>query len=143
MKVKIKRFDNSVPLPTYKTAGAAGMDLSARKDTTILAREIGYIPLNIAIQLPKDHFLLMAARSSLHKRGLSLINGVGIGDYDYRGDGDEYQATVFNFADKKVVIEKGERVAQMLILPIERVELEEVDYFNESNRGGFGSTGRK
>lgn len=143
MKIHIKRFDKSLPLPEYKTKGAAAFDLCARLDTNIPPGSIGYIPLNIALQLPNDHWALLAARSSLHKRGLMPANGIGVGDHDYRGDNDEYTAAVYNFTNQEVLIEKGERVAQMIILPRERVDLIEKDHFNTKDRGGFGSTGRK
>lgn len=143
MKVTIKRFDKSLPLPEYKTKGAAAFDLYAREDTNIPPGGISYVPLNIALQLPPDHWALLAARSSLHKHGLMLANGIGVGDYDYRGDGDEYLAAVYNFTKKKVLIEKGERIVQMIIMSRERVELVEKDKFNTKDRGGYGSTGRK
>lgn len=141
--VHFKRFDESLPIPEYKTAGAAAFDLYAREETTIAAQSIGYIPLNIALQLPKDHWALVSARSSLHKRGLMLANGIGVGDYDYRGPNDEYKAAVFNFTSTEVVIEKAERVVQMMILERPKVTLEENTEFTDEDRGGFGSTGRK
>lgn len=141
--VTFKRFDESLPIPEYKTAGAAAFDLYAREETTIKAQSIGYIPLNIALQLPKDHWALVSARSSLHKRGLMLANGIGVGDYDYRGPNDEYKAAVFNFTSSDVVIEKAERVVQMMILERPKVALEESAEFTDQDRGGFGSTGRK
>jgi len=142
MRVKIKRFDKSLPLPEYKTKGAAAFDLAARQETVIEPHQVNYVPLNIALQLPKDHWVLMSARSSLHKRGVMLANGIGVGDYDYRGDGDEYMAALFNFTDQPVVIEKGERIVQMIILKREEAELEELDEFNTDDRGSYGSTGR-
>lgn len=142
MQVIIKRFDKSLPLPEYKTSGAAAFDLYARVDVKIVPRSIAYIPLNIALQLPKDHWALLAARSSLHKRGLILANGIGIGDYDYCGDGDEYKAVVFNFTDHETVIKKGERVVQMIILKREKAKLVEKEQFSKQDRGGFGSTGK-
>ena len=142
MKVKIKRFDKNLPLPSYKSQGAAAMDLAAREETIIKPQSIGYIPLNIALQVPADHFVLVSARSSLHKRGLFLANGIGIGDSDYCGDNDEYKAAVFNFTSETVTIKKGERVAQMIVLAREAMELIEEDQFGTDDRGGFGSTGR-
>lgn len=143
MKVVIKQFDTSLPVPEYKTSGAAGFDLYAREEVTIEPRSVGYVPLNIALQLPADHWALVAARSSLHKRGLMLANGIGVGDYDYRGDGDEYLAAVFNFTDQPVTVEKAERIVQMIIMHREPVQLELVDSLEGPDRGGFGSTGRK
>jgi len=142
MQVKIKRFDKNLPLPSYKTKGAAAMDLVARSEITIPAHSIAYIPLNMALQVPEDHFVLIAARSSLHKRGLFLANGIGIGDHDYCGDNDEYLAAVFNFTAQEVKIEKGERVAQMIVLAREKIELLEQERLEKADRGGFGSTGR-
>lgn len=143
LNISIKRFDPSLPLPEYKTAGAAAFDLYAREETVIKSKAVGYVPLNIALQLPQDHFAIMAARSSLHKKGIMMANGIGIGDSDFSGDGDEYKAALFNFSDKDVVIEKGERIVQMLILQREAISFSEKGKFDTKDRGGFGSTGRK
>ncbi len=142
MKVLIKRFDKSLPLPEYKTEGAAAFDLYAREETLIPAHQVKLVPLNIAIQLPVDHWALLSARSSLHKMGLMVANGIGVGDYDYRGDGDEYKAALLNFTDQDVVVKKGDRLVQMIIMSRESVEFEELDQFGAENRGGFGSTGK-
>lgn len=143
LKAFIKRFDTSLPLPEYKTNGAAGMDLAAREETVIPARGIGYVPLNVALQVPDGCWVLIAARSSLHKRGVMLANGIGVGDYDYRGDGDEYKAALYNFTDQPVTFEKGERIVQMIVMQRQPVELVEKDGFETADRGGFGSTGTK
>jgi dUTP pyrophosphatase len=143
IKIHIKRFDTSLPLPEYKSSGAAAFDLYARKTVTIPPQEILYVPLNIAVQLPADHFALLAARSSLPKKGLMMANGIGVGDHDFRGDNDEYQAVLFNFTQKPVTIEKGERIVQMIILPREKAEFVELQKFTDKDRGGFGSTGKK
>lgn len=142
LKLHIKRFDTSLPLPEYKSSGAAAFDLYSREAVTIPPQEIFYVPLNIALQLPDDHFALLAARSSLPKKGLMMANGIGVGDYDFRGDNDEYMAVLFNFTQKQVTIEKGERIVQMIILPREKVELIEQKNFTDKDRGGFGSTGK-
>ncbi len=141
--VSIKLFDTSLPLPEYKTSGAAALDLYARENTTIPVRGVGLVPLNIALQLPVGYWALLAARSSLHKRGLMLANGIGIGDYDYRGDGDEYRAALLNFTDSEVTVERAERIVQLIVLPRERVTLQLQTIFDTANRGGFGSTGTK
>jgi deoxyuridine 5'-triphosphate nucleotidohydrolase len=143
LKVSIKRFDKDLPLPEYKTSVAAVMDLCAREDTTVPARGVALVPLNIALQIPEGCWVLMSARSSLHKRGVMMANGIGVGDYDYRGDGDEYKAALFNFTDEPVTIEKGERIVQMIILERQPVELQEKTAFKTADRGGFGSTGTK
>lgn len=141
MKLKIKRFDQDLPLPEYKTDQAAALDLYARVDTVISPGKIGYAPLNIALELPKGHWALLAARSSLHKKGLMMANGIGVGDEDYCGDNDEYRAILFNFTDQEVVIKRGERIVQLIILSRKKVEIEGVIELGNKDRGGLGSTG--
>ncbi len=141
--IRIKRFDKSLPLPEYKTKGAAGFDLSARETTTIKAGEIDRIPLNIALEIPKGHFLLLAARSSTYKLGLTMINGIGVIDSDFRGNEDEFGFMVQNFTKKTVVIEKGMRIAQGIIIKHERASWKEVPKMKAKTRGGFGTTGHK
>ena len=143
MKIRIKRFDKSLSLPEYKTSGAAAFDLTARADIQILPREVGYIPLNIACETPDGYFLLLVARSSTHKKGLILANGIGIGDPDFVGDKDEYTAAYFNFTDNIVTIKAGERIAQGMFVKFEKAEWDEVDLLGNKTRGGFGSTGEK
>jgi dUTP pyrophosphatase len=143
MLVNLKLFDTTLPVPEYQTTGAAAMDLYARETTVIPARGVEYVPLNIALQLPKGYWALLAARSSLHKRGLLLANGIGIGDYDYRGDGDEYKAALLNFTDEPVIVERGERIVQLMVLPRERIMWQVKEQFSDTDRGGFGSTGKK
>jgi dUTP pyrophosphatase len=142
MNIKIKLIDKSLPLPSYQTDGSAAFDLYARKSITIKPKTVEKVPLNVVIQLPKDHWLLMAARSSLHKKGLMLVNGIGVGDYDFRGSDDEYRAALFNFSDEEVSLEKGERITQAIILPREKAQIEEIEEVEDArSRGGFGSTG--
>ncbi len=143
MKIKIKRFDNNLPLPVYQTAGAAAFDLTAREAVTIEPGAVGYVPMNIALETPHDHFLLIAARSSTHKKGLIMANGIGIIDPDFRGDGDEIKAAYYNFTAKPVLIEKGERIAQGTFVTISRPEWEEAGTLENKTRGGFGTTGKK
>jgi len=142
MKVKIYRIDKSLPLPEYKTEGAVAMDLSARIDLEIKPKQTGFVPLNIAVQAPRGWFVFLAARSGLAKRGLMMVNGVGLIDEDYSGDGDELTAFLYNFTDAPVLIKKGERLLQLMVFPYGRVEWREVETLNNPNRGGFGSTGR-
>ncbi|OHA47929.1 MAG: dUTPase [Candidatus Terrybacteria bacterium RIFCSPHIGHO2_01_FULL_48_17] len=142
MKIRIRRIDKSIALPEYKTAGSAGFDLSSRDEVTIPPGGTKFVPLNIIVELPKTHMLLLAARSSLPKKGLMLANGVGIGDSDFCGPDDEYQAMVYNFSDKAVIIEKGERIGQGIIVNVDRAEFEEADHVDHPSRGGFGSTGQ-
>lgn len=141
VKILIKRFDKSLPLPVYKTSKAAALDLCARETIVIAPQAVGYVPVNIAIKLPPNHFALIAARSSLHKKGLMMANGIGVGDEDFSGDNDEYNAILFNFTQEPVTVEKGERITQMIILKRGKVILEEVEELGEKDRGGIGSTG--
>lgn len=144
MQVKLKLFDTTLPVPEYKTSGAAAFDLYARIETVIPAHQVGYVPLNIALQLPEGYWALVSARSSLHKRGLMMANGIGVGDYDYRGNSDEYKAALYNFTDQPVTIERAERIVQMMILEREPAQLQLVEQFEDAvDRGGFGSTGQK
>lgn len=142
LRVAIKRFDTSLPLPAYQTAGAAGIDLYARVATVIPPKQLVRVPLNIALQLPEGTWALLAARSSLSKKGLLMANGIGVGDHDYRGDSDEYQAALFNVSDTEVTIEKGERIVQLIVMNYDRVAFEEHPRFDAPDRGGFGTTGR-
>ena len=143
MRIKIKRFDKSLPLPAYKSEKAAAFDLHARETVVIAPRAIGVVPLNVAIETPDDCFLLLASRSSNYKRGLSMVNGIGIGDPDYSGDEDQYHAVFLNVTDVPVTVERGDRIAQGLFIKKERAEWEEVQKMDNKTRGGFGSTGAK
>lgn len=143
MKIKIKRFDKTLPLPQYKTPGAAAFDLTAREAVEIPPKEFKYVPLNVAVETPHGYFLLLAARSSTHKKGIWMANGIGIGDSDFSGDGDEYHAVYYNFTDKPVVVEKGERIAQGVFVPRQQIEWIEVETMKNKTRGGFGTTGSK
>lgn len=143
MIVKIKLIDDSLPIPSYQTAESAAFDLYSRLDLKIAPKTVVLVPLNVILQIPENYWVLMAARSSLHKRGLMLINGIGVGDYDYRGENDEYHAALFNFSEQVVEISKGDRLVQAIVLPREKVEFSRIDVVaeDEKSRGGFGSTG--
>lgn len=143
MKIRIKLFDKELPAPEYKSERAAALDLYARSTVTIQPGEVGMVPLNIALELPKNHWVLMAARSSLHKKGLMMANGIGVGDEDYCGDNDEYRAALLNYTKQAVTVERGERIVQMIVMQREPIELELVEKLEGKDRGGFGSTGTK
>lgn len=143
MKIPIKRFDKNLPLPEYKTSGAAGFDLAARVAQVIPPRSIAYVPLNVAIEPPEGYFVLLAARSSLHKKGLMSANGIGIIDRDYSGNDDEYTAVLYNYTDNDVHVEAGDRLMQGVFIPCAQVEWMEVDDMQNESRGGFGTTGHK
>ncbi|MFA6428352.1 MAG: dUTP diphosphatase [Candidatus Buchananbacteria bacterium] len=142
MQIKIKRVDKNLPLPAYKTKGAAGLDLSARIDVKILPGKIGYIPLNVILKIPKDCFVLLAARGSTHKLGIMPANAIGIGDADFCGDEDEYLLAALNITKKTVVIKRGVRIAQLLVLRYEKVKFQEITKAHKISRGKFGSTGQ-
>jgi len=143
MKIKIKRFDKSLPLPVHKTSGAVAVDLYSRLDVDIQPKEIAYIPMNVAIKIPDGYFVLLASRSSTHKLGIQSINGIGVIDRDYCGNDDEYHFAVRNFTTSPVHIDKGTRLCQLLLIKCENFDFDEVDEMEDVSRGGFGSTGVK
>ena len=141
LKVKIQRLDNSLPLPSYKTHFSAGMDLYSRIDVVLKRGEITLVPTGIAISLPEGYEAQIRPRSGLAlKHGLTLLNTPGTIDADYRG---EIALIMINVGKEDFVVEKGMRLAQMVITRYEKVEFEEVDALPDSQRGtgGFGSTG--
>jgi len=142
-KIKIKRFDRNLPLPKYQTAGAVGFDLVARETVKIRPGVVGYVPLNIAVETPKDCVLFISARGSTHKLGVLPVHGIGIGDPDFRGDGDEYKIPLLNFTRKSVLINKGIRIAQGFFVKFIKANWQEVARMSSKTRGGFGSTGHK
>ncbi len=143
MNLKIKLIDNTLDHPKYHTKGSVAFDLSARKKTAIKPFEPTIIPLNVVIKVPKNYVLLLCTRSSLPlKKNLMVANGIGIIDQDYCGEDDEIGLQVVNFSKKNVVIEKGERIAQALLVKIAKVKkFIEVKKIDKKSRGGFGSTG--
>ena len=144
MKVKIKRIDKDLPLPVYQTNGSVGCDLIARITTQIPAKSLARIPSNVIIQTPPGYMFVVASRGSTpYKKGLLPPHGIGIGDQDFWGPKDEYDIAVYNFTDKEVTVERGERIAQGIFVPVEIAEWEEVDQVDAPNRGKFGSTGHK
>jgi dUTP pyrophosphatase len=143
MRIKIKRFDKNLPLPEHKTKLAAAFDLCARTSVVIKPKAVGYVPLNVAIETPEGHFLLLAARSSTHKKGLMIANGIGIVDPDFSGDSDESQAIMYNFMNKPVKIEKGDRIMQGIFIKKEIFLWNEVEKMGNKTRGGIGSTGKR
>ena len=145
MQLQVKRVRENAILPTRATDGSAGMDLYAAVDAPITVQpgERVRIPTGIAIGLPsRDTVALIFARSGLAvKHGLTLSNCVGVIDSDYRG---ELQVGLIHQGDTPYVIEAGERIAQLVIMPVFVPELCETDTLGETARGegGFGSTGR-
>jgi dUTP pyrophosphatase len=141
-RVRIHRLSVSAELPKYATSGAAGFDLAASEETTILAGRTALVPTGLVIEVPAGMFLGIFARSSTPlKRGLMVANGVGVVDPDYCGASDEVKIAVLNFTADPVTVKAGDRLAQGILLPITRVEWDEAAAPERATRGGFGSTG--
>ncbi len=142
--VKIKRLNDGVELPFYATSGSAGMDLRASLDEPVVLKpgEIQFIPTGIAVSLPNaDLGAFIFARSGLAcKFGIALANSVGVIDSDYRG---EIKCALINLGKSDFTVNNGDRVAQMVFMPVTQVSLHETDNLDETERGagGFGSTG--
>jgi dUTP pyrophosphatase len=142
MKVKIKRIDKELPLPQYQTPGAVAFDLCARIDTEISPGEIKPVPANVIIEVPEGHMFMMTPRSSLSKKkGLMLPNSVGIFDQDFCGPEDEVMIILYNFKNQPCQIKRGERLAQGMLIKIEKAAWEEAEGMKTQTRGGIGSTG--
>lgn len=142
MKVKIKRVDNSLPLPEYHTSGAVAFDLYSRVDAKIAPKTLERLPTNVIIAIPKGYMLEIKDRSStLKKKGLYV--STGFIDNDYCGDEDEILLQVYNITDSEVPVERGERIGQGAFVRVDSVEWEEVDKMESNSRGGFGTTGHK
>jgi len=135
------RIDKSLPMPEYKTPGAVAFDIYAREQTEIPPTALGYIPTNLIVRIPEGYCLLLASRSSTPKKGLLVPHGMGLIDQDHCGPQDEMLVQVYNFTQAAVVVERGERIAQAMLVPIEKPELVEMAVAAENSRGHFGSTG--
>ena len=144
VKVLFKRLNRKAKLPSYKTAGSSGMDLMACVDEpiTIKPNESMLIPTGIAIAIPEDTEVQIRPRSGLAaKSSIGVLNTPGTIDSDYRG---ELKIILFNHGSENFIINNNDRVAQMVLTPIVKIELEETNELPESLRGkgGFGSTGK-
>lgn len=129
-------------MPSYQTAGAAGFDLASSADLTVAPGAIVLVPTGLVIEVPAGHFLGIFARSSTPlKRGLVVANGVGVLDGDYCGPTDELKIQVMNVTANPVEIRIGDRLAQGVVMPFARVDIEDGDGASAPSRGGFGSTG--
>ena len=129
-------------LPSYGTDEAAGFDLASAHDLIVGPRQIALVRTGLVIEVPTGYFLAIFARSSTPlKRGLIVANGVGVIDPDYSGPNDEVMIQIMNVTETEVRIERGDRLAQGIILPAPRVTWQEVSEIREVTRGGFGATG--
>ena len=146
VKILDPRLGDQYPLPDYATEGAAGMDLRACIDEhlRIEAGEVQLIPTGMAIHIDDPELAaVLLPRSGLgHKQGIVLGNLVGLIDSDYQG---QLMVSIWNRSKRTVIIEPGDRIAQMVFVPVRRVSFDIVDDFEESvrNTGGFGHTGRQ
>ena len=143
LRVRIKRLRPDASLPRYMTSHAAGMDLAAAIDEpiTLAARERASVGTGNAISLPDGYEAQIRPRSGLATRhGITLLNSPGTIDADYRG---EIRVILINHGSEAVTIRSGDRVAQMIVGPVTRVDWIEVDALGETERGGggFGHTG--
>lgn len=146
LKILDNRIGDTIPMPEYATDGSAGMDLRACIDDSIELKpgDTELIPTGMAIHISNPNYAAMLLpRSGLgHKHGVVLGNLVGLIDSDYQG---QLYVSCWNRGDTTFMVEPGERIAQMVIVPVAQIEFEIVDEFDESDRGagGFGHTGRQ
>ena len=144
IKVLVKKLEPSVKLPSYKTDGASGMDLMAYIDKSIELKpgESCLVPTGLSVAFPKEYEIQIRPRSGLAaKNNISVLNTPGTIDSDYRG---EIKVILFNHGKNDFLINNKDRIAQMILTPVIKMDLEETDDLPETIRGegGFGSTGK-
>jgi len=144
-EILIKRLSKNVPLPKYETDGSSGLDLAANIDIKIEIKpgETKIIPTGLFVGIPKNFEIQIRPRSGLAaKNQISVLNTPGTIDADYRG---ELKVILINLSGKIFVVEKGLRIAQMVVCPVIKAKLKEVETLDDTKRGsgGFGSTGIK
>ena len=144
VKVLIKRLHPNIKLPEYKTAGASGMDLIAflKEPINLKPKTSSLVPTGLAIAFSEEYEIQIRPRSGLAaKNNISVLNTPGTIDSDYRG---EIKVIIYNHGKNEFVIKNGDRIAQMVLTPIIKMELELVNDLPETIRGegGFGSTGK-
>ena len=145
VKILIKKINKKVITPKYKTDGSSGVDLSAflDKEVVIKPNSSELIPTGLQVAIPEELEIQIRPRSGLAaKDSISVLNSPGTIDSDYRG---ELKIILFNHGNKDFIINNGDRIAQMVLVPILKMEFEEVDSLPNTVRGqgGFGSTGKK
>ena len=144
IKVLVKKLNPSVQLPSYKTNGASGMDLMAfiEKPINLEPGKSCLVPTGLSVAFPEEYEIQIRPRSGLAaKNNISVLNTPGTIDSDYRG---EIKVILYNHSNKNFIINNNDRVAQMILTPILKIEIEETNELPESIRGGggFGSTGK-
>ncbi len=144
-EILIKKLSKNISLPKYETEGSSGMDLSANIEQPIKIEpgKISIIPTGISLSIPKNFEIQIRPRSGLAaKNQISVLNSPGTIDADYRG---EIKVILINLSKKIYIVEKGARIAQMVLCPIVKAKIKEVERLERTDRGsgGFGSTGKK
>ena len=144
IKVLIKKLSHKAQIPIYKTEGSSGMDLMALTEDKIVIKpnKSALVPTGLSVAIPNDTEIQIRPRSGLAaKSSISVLNTPGTIDSDYRG---ELKVILFNHGDKEFIINNGDRIALMVLVPILKVQFEEVQDLPETIRGsgGFGSTGK-
>ena len=145
VKILIKKTNKEVITPKYKTDGSSGVDLSAflEKKVVIKPNSSELIPTGLQVAIPEELEIQIRPRSGLAvKESIGVLNSPGTIDSDYRG---ELKIILFNHGKEDFIINNGDRIAQMVLVPILKMEFEEVDSLPDTIRGqgGFGSTGKK
>ena len=144
VKVLIKKLSPSVEIPTYKTAGASGIDLMAfiEKPIKLAPKSSCLVPTGLSVAFSEEYEIQIRPRSGLAaKNNISVLNTPGTIDSDYRG---EIKIILFNHGNNEFIINNKDRIAQMILMPVHKMELEEVENLPDTLRGkgGFGSTGK-
>ena len=144
VKVLVKKLDPAVQIPSYKTIGASGMDLMAfiKEPIKLAPKKSCLVPTGISVAMSNEFEIQIRPRSGLAaKNNISVLNTPGTIDSDYRG---EIKIILFNHGNSDFVINNKHRVAQMILTPVKKMELEEVENLPDTLRGkgGFGSTGK-
>ena len=144
VKVLVQKLNSRVKLPEYKTSGSSGMDLMAFVESPIKIKPntVELIPTGLSIAIPEELEIQIRPRSGLAaKSSISVLNTPGTIESDYRG---ELKTILFNHGNKDFIVNNNDRVAQMVLTPVIKMELEEVDQLPKTIRGsgGFGSTGK-
>jgi len=140
-KILFNKLHLHAQIPAYQTAGASGFDFHSVEDVTLKRGEVALVSTGLAVEVPEAFELQIRARSGLAaKKGVFLVNGIGTIDSDYRG---EIKIILSTCSDEPVVLKAGDRIAQGVVMHIEKVGIEEAEFLTETDRGegGFGSTG--
>ena len=143
MYVPVKRVSSDVQMPEYQSEGASGFDLHAYMENSVFIepRSINIIPTGLHFSIPSGYELQVRSRSGLAaNQGVMVLNSPGTVDSDYRG---ELKVILFNHSNKEFIVNHNDRIAQIVLVPVLKVDFEEVDTLPDTLRGsgGFGSTG--